>query len=987
MTPETPLKFRNKFVSDTRMRRFSPIFFALLLACTLLLQTGEALADDIRQTFMVPRDTRGLGCAWGKVWVGGIGDRGGYIWGYDPESGQLIDSMVAPIPDCLGMEGFDGGLAYISMRSDSVFLITRAGVSTIAKPIHYLAGLASDGRTLWGASYFQPQGAIYQFDLNGRVLNAVPFIGRHSRDMAYLKGRLYIADQLAGYVRIINSETGRLIRAMNTPGINPSGLASDGEDLWVLDEGDQKATSRVYRIYVRPEGGIRFSSLSHNFGSVVIDQSRDWTVWVYNDGPRDTRLLNFEARDGNDNIFVPHVWSFPNSIAAGDSAALVVSFSPGYPDSVHIFFALTYDLDRIENVVNLRGKGVNPQRDFQIAPPRNLEFGLAYWGPGMQISNLRMLTVENNGGTPVTIRELRFADTTFNSGNYPLPQTLREPGAYRIPIFFRPNATREFRSQVTVVTDDPDSPQIVVYLHGNARANIYPGGSPLWNVTVGTGEGSYPNARAILPIDDITGDGLADVVVAANDFTVTAYHAAVTQLPVPYWVYRTDDNPWRSGCVAGQRAMSPGGDWNRDGIGDIVVGFDGGALTLTALSGRDGHPLWIIDTHSLRGAGGIVNVAQGTTDFTGDGVNDVYAACAASGEEHSTNAVFMVDGRTTRMTWLHPLRTQPFDVRLLQDVTGDGVQDLVVATIQGEIIALDGREGNEIWNSHYDGDLRQIHTLPDVNGDHSLDVCIVTQAHGITMLNGSNGTTLWVDGDIPRSVSSCVLDDVNNNGAVDLVVGDENSFLRCFDGRTGVAAWDTTLYVGARPIGLDVFGDIDHDGVKDFLAGTAEGRLLALSGNGRDGLWSYSNVGAGHGFRLVFSSRDIDGNGERDVFAAMENGMVYAFAGSYAGMGVTGLEDPSASQTILLDPAYPNPFNSTVTIPFALSRPGDVNLQIFDVSGREVTSLQLGQMPIGRHRVAWDGSSASGGAIPSGFYLVRIESGDLIASQRIQLLK
>jgi len=984
--PETSVRLSIFSPQTTSRATKSAIFTVLTICSVILLQAGGVFAEDIRQTFDIPRHSRGLGCAWGKLWVGGTGDRANWIWGYDPATGQLVDSLRAPVPECFGIEGMEDGLAYISLRSDSVYLITKDGVRAITKPTRYFAGLAYDGGAIWGANYYEAQGALFQFDVQGRVLSSLPFVGRQSRDMAFHLGRLYVADQLAGYIRVVNPETGRLIRVMNTPGENPSGLASDGQDLWVLDEGNQKLTSRIYRIYVRPEGGIRFSSLQHNYGSVVIDAGRSWTVWVYNDGPRDTRLINLTTRDGNADIFRVHMWNAPDFIAAGDSASLTIDFQPAYQDSVHILVALTYDLDRAENVLNLRGKGVRAQRDIQISE-RVLSFGLAYFGQGMRVSNMEKLVIENNGGDPLTIREFRFNDEAYTCGALEFPIVLRDPGAYTFPIFFRPTHRGYTNAGMTVISDDPDSPQINISLRGQGEGRVYPGGSVLWNVMVGSGDGAFPRVRGVQPIDDVSGDGLSDVVIASNDFIISAYHAASTSTPTPYWTYRSDANPWRSGRVTCPRALSEGSDWDNDGTNDIVVGLDGGALTVNAISGHSGKEIWMFDTHGFRGNGGNVNVAQGGSDFNNDQIGDVYAACAASGDDHTTNAVFVIDGRTKRVLWQYAMRAQPKDVRVIRDITGDGINDLIASALDGTVTALDGREGNELWSDHIAADINEMMVVETVNEDVSQDVSIVTSTHGAYMLNGSNGTELWHLSNIPNSLVATNLDDINRNGASDIVIGDVNAMLRCYDGLAATSVWDTIVYVGARPMAMAVMQDQDIDGLKDYLVGTAEGRLLCLSGNGRSGLWSYSNIGEGHGFHIVVVSRDFDGNNEDDIFAAMENGLVYAFAGSYAGNNDIGGSSEMLPATITLSAAYPNPFNSTVSLPFTLNRASEAKVGIFDLTGRQIISRSLGVLEAGQHRAIWDGQGLDGTPVGSGLYLVRFETDGFVASQKVQLVR
>ncbi len=58
---------------------------------------------------------------------------------------------------------------------------------------------------------------------------------------------------------------------------------------------------------------------------------------------------------------------------------------------------------------------------------------------------------------------------------------------------------------------------------------------------------------------------------------------------------------------------------------------------------------------------------------------------------------------------------------------------------------------------------------------------------------------------------------------------------------------------------------------------------------------------------------------------------------------------------------------------FALAEGADVRLQMFDVSGRLLTTLVDGYRPAGEHEIAWDGSTAHG-PMPSGVYFARVQT-------------
>ena len=84
---------------------------------------------------------------------------------------------------------------------------------------------------------------------------------------------------------------------------------------------------------------------------------------------------------------------------------------------------------------------------------------------------------------------------------------------------------------------------------------------------------------------------------------------------------------------------------------------------------------------------------------------------------------------------------------------------------------------------------------------------------------------------------------------------------------------------------------------------------------------------------------------------------------------------------------YPNPFNSTTTIKFAVAEAGGVRLDIYNVAGRLVKTLVSGVISPGIHSVVWDGTDASGGSVSSGAYLIRLQSEREALTRQIILSK
>jgi hypothetical protein len=80
--------------------------------------------------------------------------------------------------------------------------------------------------------------------------------------------------------------------------------------------------------------------------------------------------------------------------------------------------------------------------------------------------------------------------------------------------------------------------------------------------------------------------------------------------------------------------------------------------------------------------------------------------------------------------------------------------------------------------------------------------------------------------------------------------------------------------------------------------------------------------------------------------------------------------------------AYPNPFNPVSMISLALPRTSLAKLEVFDITGRLVTTLADGQLDAGEHRFAFNGQT-----LPSGIYFARVTSGSFHATQKLMLLK
>ncbi|RKU19421.1 hypothetical protein C6501_01480, partial [Candidatus Poribacteria bacterium] len=89
---------------------------------------------------------------------------------------------------------------------------------------------------------------------------------------------------------------------------------------------------------------------------------------------------------------------------------------------------------------------------------------------------------------------------------------------------------------------------------------------------------------------------------------------------------------------------------------------------------------------------------------------------------------------------------------------------------------------------------------------------------------------------------------------------------------------------------------------------------------------------------------------------------------------------------------YPNPFNPETWIPYHLANPADVTLRIYDVGGKLVRKLDLGQQPAGMYQAKsraayWDGKNAFGEPAASGLYFYTLTAGDFSATRKMLIRK
>lgn len=109
----------------------------------------------------------------------------------------------------------------------------------------------------------------------------------------------------------------------------------------------------------------------------------------------------------------------------------------------------------------------------------------------------------------------------------------------------------------------------------------------------------------------------------------------------------------------------------------------------------------------------------------------------------------------------------------------------------------------------------------------------------------------------------------------------------------------------------------------------------------------------------------------------------YTWIGNNSSVFFTSVDGKGeTARSFNLSQNYPNPFNPTTAIRFSMKQAGNVSLKVYDVLGKEVSTLFNGQKPQGEYTVHFNGAS-----LPSGIYFVRMMADGYTAVRKMTLIK
>jgi len=514
------------------------------------------------------------------------------------------------------------------------------------------------------------------------------------------------------------------------------------------------------------EGPSAEFSSSHNYGAIREKATERWFLEIENQGDE---MLHINTVDISDEVFYMEDIDLPLQIPVLGTGVLPFWFFPPevefYEEDVII---TTNDPLNSTTSIHLEGEGE--------PAPENMGADLWYHyiteGYDNSVKAFTYLPDLNNDGKHEVVAASEDNYIRCFNGNADDPaDVLWETEIYSGNLYGQNSMVR------TGDLNGDGMEDIVVGTTGgdrSVRALSGADGSMFWKFETdmyGSGGWVYQVSAKF----DYNGDEIPDVLAAVGDDS-------------------EDNGPKRVFCLDGTNgdliwdtytggpAFSVMGvsDFTGDGIPDVIAGASNESESqgkVWGLSGEDGSSIWSFTT-----AGTSVWALERLSDITGDDVPDViagdfsgnyYLVDATDGTivqqggmgsslilrfenagyvnddlkfdiavAHSGTMMSVIDGESGDFIWSVPLEDKCWNVRMMNDVDGDEVQDIAVGTLyqNNYVYILSGADGSEVMKKAYTEPIDGLGVVPDVTGDNSYEV--IAGGREGTVMCFSGGTLL-----------------------------------------------------------------------------------------------------------------------------------------------------------------------------------------------------------------------------------------------------
>lgn len=269
-------------------------------------------------------------------------------------------------------------------------------------------------------------------------------------------------------------------------------------------------------------------------------------------------------------------------------------------------------------------------------------------------------------------------------------------------------------------------------------------------------------------------------------------------------------------------------------------------------------------------------------DVDGNGSNDVVVGS-------NDGNLYAVNGKTGQELWRFQVGQPVVSSPALVDLTGDNVLDVVVGSDGARVYAVEGTErmagaSRKIWEGPAEVALnsgirfRSSPAVTDLTANGRPDILVGGSDARLYALEGGVGRTIWATDTNLMTVdlfASPALYDVNGDGTPDALQGAMNNNFYCINGKNGWKIWEfaTKNQVKASP----ALADVNNDGKKEVVIASMDGTIYVVQAADGVEVWRWE---CGQSIEASPAVADVNRDGVPDVIAVVSNGLLAALNGT-----------------------------------------------------------------------------------------------------------
>lgn len=218
-------------------------------------------------------------------------------------------------------------------------------------------------------------------------------------------------------------------------------------------------------------------------------------------------------------------------------------------------------------------------------------------------------------------------------------------------------------------------------------------------------------------------------------------------------------------------------------------------------------------------------------------------------------------------------------------------------------------------------------------------------------------------------------------------VGDIFPVLPGFDGNAAITDIGGTPGTITAKCGTTIYGPTGQNrSINIFFPDDVISTLFGAGVTAAD-LVAFVDSSEDDGATLTTGQNNFSVTGTRATFSYTFASPKDATLGPSLSLAVNERADGALPDGYELFSNYPNPFNPSTIIEYALPVRSDVTVTVFNVLGQHVKTLVNETQSSGVHSVEWDGADENGNSSASGVYYYRVKTHDFSKARKMVLLK